>query len=149
MMLPSPFFLRCVVVVCLSSLFAAGDQHAGAQTGRSHETNGEVKVREVMPTGWRRTVNGWENTSHWQRHSQAQQLQHWIHVSRQHESPRVIAAMAELQQLHPLLHATCLLAFTSAVFWISSLRRQASAARRHASQSDQSAGAQAPSAQVV
>ncbi len=133
-------------MVFMSSLAVADQQHASAQTIRSGATSGEVKVREVMPTGWRRTVNGWEHTSHWQRHSHAQQLQHWIHVSHRHESPQVIAAMTELQQLHPLVYAITLLTFTSAVVWISSLRRQASAVRRHAYPP---VGTRAPTAQAV
>ena len=123
----APRLVLCLAIVCSFTLYSVDDHHAVAQSVDSRELSGEVQVREVMPTGWRRTVNGWENSTNWRPRGQSNQLLHWIHVSHKHESPRVIAALAELQRLHPLLYAVCLLAFTSTVIWISSLRRQASA----------------------
>lgn len=133
-MLPDQLFVRCLAFCCLSSLCANVSPYAIAQSPGSNARTGSAEVREVLPTGWRRTVNGWENAASWRARSQARQLQHWIKVSHQHESPRVIAAMAELRELHPLVYAFSLMAFTWAVFQVSSHRRRTSAIRRRSRQ---------------
>ncbi len=112
--------IGCLVVtvaVCLWSI-------ESGLVSKSTAAKTEVHAVEVLPTGWRRTVDGWERAESWslnQVHS-VHDINGWIAIEDSQQSNVVSAVLERLHAIHPLGYAAVLAAAVVAIFRVSERR---------------------------
>lgn len=73
----------------------------------------DVKVAEVSPVGWRRTVNGWERAEDWVKPAFAshRSINQWIAIQHAYEPLTARSILASIRSVHPLVYSIALLLF--------------------------------------
>jgi hypothetical protein len=77
----------------------------------------EVRIAEVSPAGWRRTVNGWEKAEDWIRPTAMshRSINQWIEIQHTYEPLPVRSLLARIGSIHPLVYSVVLLVFVIGV----------------------------------
>ena len=89
-------------------------------TVRTEATNktrsSELRMATVSPTGWRRTLNGWELAESWgvPRRSD-RSINQWISVQNQQEASFARAILDRLRLVHPLVYSTMLVVIVATI----------------------------------
>ena len=71
-----------------------------------------IHIANVPPSGWRRTVSGWERAEQWAKPAVGSSLgiAHWLAIQDQRESSLARDMLGHLRALHPLFISVILLA---------------------------------------
>gem|GEM_PF-3162668 len=96
-----------------------------------------LKVAEVSPVGWRRTVNGWERAEEWVKpaFSSHRSINQWIAIQHAYEPLPARSILAYIRSVHPLVYSVTLLLFVIGIAMLNEpgvkvfLAREASSRR--------------------
>lgn len=76
-----------------------------------HGVTDTLRIAEVAPVGWRRTVNGWELAETWlnPRGGSARKINQWLAIHEEREASSVRACLERIRSVHPLVLSLSLL----------------------------------------
>jgi hypothetical protein len=99
--------LAVLVLVLVATVTAVG-QHASREA-----TTEDLRVAEVSPVGWRRTLRGWERAEDWANriHEERRDINQWIAFQRAQEPLPAQWMLHCLRSIHPLMYSATLLMF--------------------------------------
>ena len=95
-----------------------------------------VHIANVPPSGWRRTVSGWERAERWAKPAVGASLgiQHWLTIQDQRESSLARDMLGHLRALHPLFISVTLLAAVVLIVLLDDHMTRGSNSAVHSSQ---------------
>lgn len=88
------------------------------------KANHGVHLANVAPTGWRRTVSGWERAEEWGKPAAKAQLgiNQWLAIQDQRESALARGLLGQLRSVHPLCISMTLLGAVIAIIFLNERR---------------------------
>lgn len=101
---------------------AAADQAPAALPTTSASTL-ESNGISVLPHGWRRTANGWEHVSSWQR-ATSRPLAELVLIQCRREPAWVQQALKLLREISPVTFAMLQLTLISAIIWVADTHKK-------------------------
>ena len=111
----------CVVATLLCSLVIWLVSGRPAMVARA---NHGTYMASVSPTGWRRTVSGWERAEEWRKPAAKAQLDinQWLAIQDQRESAIARGLLGQLRSVHPLCISMTLLGAVIAIVLLNERR---------------------------
>ena len=95
-----------------------------------------IHIASVPPSGWRRTVTGWERAEQWDQPAVGASLgiEHWLAIQDQRESSLARDLLGHLRALHPLFISVTLLAAVVLIVLLNEHLTRGSNSAVHSSQ---------------
>lgn len=99
-------------------------------------TDGGIHIASIPPSGWRRTVSGWERAEQWAKPAIESSLgiEHWLAIQDQRESSLARDMLGHLRALHPLFISVTLLAAVVVIVLLNDHMTRGSNSAVHSSQ---------------
>ena len=113
--------LLWVVATLLCGLMIAMISDCPAMVAKA---NTGIHLANVPPSGWRRTVSGWERAEEWGKPAAKAQLgiNQWLAIQDQRESAFARGLLGQLRSVHPLCISMTLLGATIAIIFLNDRR---------------------------